>query len=225
MKHKIVLLMLTLILGAGVAFAQSPQAATTANVAGKYEGMLTGPDERVSLELKSEAGKISGRFLRGETAMDVSEGKLEGAELSLSFGLETLLRGKVEADKIVGDLVVGTHKRSIELKRITSAAPAAAAAPLDLSGNWDAIADANGQAFPFALKLKIEGQNVSGSGSSQLGESTITSGTWKDGRLVFQLEGSNGAISMSAIVIDGKLSGEFDVAGQVQGKWVAVKKD
>jgi hypothetical protein len=30
---------------------------------------------------------------------------------------------------------------------------------------------------------------------------------------------------MSAKVIDGKLSGEFDYSGQLQGKWVAVRKN
>jgi hypothetical protein len=29
---------------------------------------------------------------------------------------------------------------------------------------------------------------------------------------------------MSATVIEGKLSGEFDYAGQLQGKWVAQRK-
>jgi hypothetical protein len=73
--------------------------------------------------------------------------------------------------------------------------------------------------------LKVEGENVTGSSSSQLGDSTVKSGSWKDGKLVFQLEGQNGVISMSAVVIEGKLSGEFDYAGQLQGKWVAVKKN
>jgi hypothetical protein len=30
---------------------------------------------------------------------------------------------------------------------------------------------------------------------------------------------------MSATVIEGKLSGEYDYAGQLQGKWVAVRKN
>jgi hypothetical protein len=53
----------------------------------------------------------------------------------------------------------------------------------------------------------------------------VKDGTWKDGKLVFQLEGQNGVISMSATVIEGKLSGEFDYAGQLQGRWVAVRKN
>ena len=61
--------------------------------------------------------------------------------------------------------------------------------------------------------------------SSQLGEATIKEGTWKDGKLEFSLENQNGIITMNATVIDGKLSGEFDYAGQLQGRWVAVRKN
>jgi hypothetical protein len=42
---------------------------------------------------------------------------------------------------------------------------------------------------------------------------------------MISLENQNGVITMSASVIEGKLSGEFDYAGQLQGKWVAVKKN
>ena len=121
-------------------------------------------------------------------------------------------------------------KVPIELKKVKPAAalpPAAAAAPaaVNLNGNWEAVADANGQPFPFALTLKVDGETVTGGSSSQLGESTIKSGTWKDGKLNFVLEGQNGSVTLSAVVIDGKLSGEFDFSGQLQGKWVAVKKN
>jgi hypothetical protein len=66
---------------------------------------------------------------------------------------------------------------------------------------------------------------VTGSSSSQLGDATIKSGSWKDGKLVIQLEGQNGTISLSGTVIEGKLSGEYDYAGQLSGRWVAVKKN
>jgi hypothetical protein len=42
---------------------------------------------------------------------------------------------------------------------------------------------------------------------------------------VFSLEGANGTIALTAAIVEGKLSGEFDYAGQMQGKWVAVKKN
>lgn len=239
MKHKTIFLTLTFLLGSIVALAQSTVPST---LAGTYEGMVKRPgataEEKVSLELKTEGGKISGQAKHGTMIADITDGKFENGTLTLSFGNDAKFVAKVDGDKLVGEAVHGTEKSAIELKKVTpaaSAAPAtapAAAAPaaapagaVNLNGQWDAVADANGQPFPFLLTLKIDGEAVSGSSSSQLGEATVKGGSWKDGRLSFQLEGSNGTISMSATVIDGKLSGEFDYSGQLQGKWVAVKKN
>ncbi|HEX7332525.1 MAG TPA: hypothetical protein VF290_13560 [Pyrinomonadaceae bacterium] len=230
MKHKInrtALLILTFLLGSIVAFAQG-----TLDLSGTYEGMVKRPggttEEKVSLELKNDGGKITGRATHGQKTVEVTEAKLENGMLMLSFGADAKFVAKVDGDKLVGETVDGAHKVSMELKKVTpaaAAAPAAAPAAVNLNGQWDAIADANGQPFPFALTLKVEGENVSGGSSSQLGDATIKSGSWKDGRLSFQLEGQNGTITLTATVIEGKLSGEFDYAGQLQGKWVAAKKN
>jgi len=190
-------------------------------------------EEKITLALKNDAGKITGRVQHGTMSADVTEGKLENGTLTLSFGKDAKFVGKVNGDKLVGEAVHGTEKVPLELKKVTAAATVTPEAPtvavgrgaIDLNGQWDAVADANGQPFPFLLTLKIDGESVSGSSSSQLGEATMKNGAWKDGRLSFQLEGSNGTITMSATVIEGKLSGEFDYSGQLQGKWVAVKKN
>jgi hypothetical protein len=233
-KHKTILLSLTFLLGSIVAFAQSTVPST---LAGTYEGMVKRPggtaEEKVSLELKTDGGKISGHAKHGDMNAEVTEGKFENGMLTLNFGKDAKFVAKVDGDKLVGEAVHGTDKVPIELKKVTppttaapaAAAPAAVPAAVNLNGQWEAVADANGQPFPFVLTLKIEGEAVSGSSSSQLGEATVKNGTWKDGRLSFELEGSNGTIVMSATVIEGKLSGEFDYSGQLQGKWVAVKKN
>ena len=230
MKHKTLFLTLAFLLGSVVAFAQAPQ-----NISGTYEGMVKRPgataEEKVSLELKSEGGKITGRATHGTMTADVTDGKYENGTLTLSFGNDAKFVGKADGDKLIGDGIHGTDKVHMELKKVvpaaaaaTPATPAAPAAAFNLNGQWDAVADANGQPFPFLLTLKVDGESVSGGSSSQLGEATLKNGTWKDGKLSFELEGSSGTIAMSATVIDGKLSGEFDYSGQLQGKWVAVKK-
>jgi len=216
--------MLTFVLAASVAMAQD-------TLSGKYEGtvkMAGAADEKVSLELKNDGGKITGRLMKGETAIDIAEGTLAATKLSLKLGAaakDGMVSAVVDGDKITGDWTAGSAKRTLELKKVTAAAAAAPAEAVNLNGEWDGVADAQGQPFPFVLVLKIEGDNVTGSSSSQLGESQIKKGSWKDGKLVFELEGQNGVISMSATVIEGKLSGEFDFAGQLQGKWVAVRKN
>ena len=238
MKHKTnlltrpALLTLTFLLGSIIAFAQTaPQ-----DVSGTYEATVKAPDGRevkVSLQLKSEGGKISGRAIANNNPADITEGKLENGTLTLNFGNQRSFTGKFDGDKLVGEAVDGTEKIPIEFKKVTpattdtAAAPAAAPASgaVNLNGNWEAVADANGQPFPFSLTLKIDGETVTGSSSSQLGESTIKAGTWKDGKLAFTLEGQNGVVTLTGVVVDGKLSGEFDFSGQLQGKWVAVKKN
>lgn len=225
------LLTITFLLGSIVAFAQTaPQ-----NLSGTYEGTVKAPDGRevkVSLQLKSEGGKLSGRVTHGDKTAETTEAKLENGTLTLNFGNNRTFTGKVDGDKLVGEAVDGTAKIPMELKKVppaTAAAPAASptagAAEVNLNGSWEGVADANGQTVPFLLTLKVDGETVTGSSSSQLGEATIKSGSFKGGKLVFDLEGASGVISMSAVVIEGKLSGEFDFAGQAQGKWVAVKKN
>jgi hypothetical protein len=224
------LLTFTFLLGSIVAFAQS-----TPDLTGTYEGIVkmpNAPEGKVSLELKSEGGKSSGRAMHGPKTIEITEAKLENGTLTLRFDKDHGFVGKIDGDKLVGEVNDGPQKFPLELKKVMpaaaaapAAAPAAAAPAADnLNGQWDAIADANGQPFPFLLTLKVEGDKVTGSSSSQLGDSVVKDGSWKDGKLAFQLEGQNGTISMSATVIEGKLSGEFDYAGQLQGKWVAQRK-
>jgi hypothetical protein len=218
------LAVVTFLLASSAALAQD-------TLSGKYEGTVKtagAADEKVSLELKNDAGKISGRLTKGQTGMDVTEGTLAESKLTLKLGAaakDGTISATVAGDTITGDWTAGAAKRSFELKKVPATAAAAPAGAVNLDGQWEAVADANGQPFPFLLVLKIEGESVTGSSSSQLGESQIKNGSWKDGKLAFELEGQNGVIAMSAVVVEGKLSGEFDFAGQLQGKWVAVKKN
>jgi len=229
--NRTALLILTFLLGSMVALAQG-----TPDLSGTYEGMVKRPGadaaEKVSIELKSEGGKITGRAVHGPKTVEITEAKFENGTLTLSFDKDHKYIAKVDGDTLTGDLTDGTQKIPIVLKKVTAAAAAPsstaaepAAAAVNLNGVWDGVADAQGQPFPFTLTLKVDGEAVTGGSSSQLGEATIKSGSWKNGKLSFELEGQSGVITMSAVVIDGKLSGEFDFSGQAQGKWVAVRKN
>ena len=198
-------------------------------VSGKYEGTAkAGSDStQISLELKNEGGKVTGKLVNGQASYEISEGTFADGKLMLKLGpvsKDGILNATIADEKITGDWLTGAVKKTVELKKVAPTT-AAATATVNLTGQWDAVADAQGQPFPFLLTLNVDGEKVTGSSSSQLGDSKITTGTWKDGKLYFQLEGQNGAITMSATVVEGKLSGEFDFAGQLQGKWVAVKKN
>jgi len=208
--------------------AQPGNNATALSLDGKYEGTAKAADGsllNVIFELKNEGGKVTGSANSGATTIKISEGTLADKKLTLKFeGHTGVLTAAVDGDKITGEWVEGEQKRAVELKRVAASATPAASAPFVLAGEWEAVADANGQPFPFLLVMKVEGEKVIGTSSSQLGESTISNGTWKEGRLALQLESSNGVVTLSATVVEGKLAGEFDYSGQLQGRWVAVKK-
>lgn len=207
-------------------FAQNGSTPAVDTFSGKYEGTAKtadGTTVQVMVELKNDGGKVSGNATAPQTTVAISEGTLSDGKLTIKFvGHSGTLTAKVEGEKINGEWIEGDSKRTVELKKVVT--PPNAAASINLNGDWEAVADAEGQPFPFALTLKIDGEKVTGGSSSQLGESTITSGSWKDGVLTFQLDGQNGTVMMNAKVVDGKLTGEFDYAGQIQGRWVAVKK-
>ena len=210
-----------LALGAVAAFGQD-------SISGKYVGVAKSAgaaDAELTLELKNEGGKITGSLISGQTKTEISDGTLLDGKLTLKLGeaaKDGVLTAKLDGGTLVGEWVAGSQTKAVELKR---GAVTEAAASVNLNGTWDGLADANGQGFPFTLTLKVEGEKVTGGSSSQLGDSNISEGTWKDGKLSFQLNGQNGAISMSATIVEGKLSGEFDYSGQLQGKWVAVRKN
>jgi hypothetical protein len=224
------LAVVTLLLLAPVAlFAQGDSSAKRAAdlFVGKYKGVVktTGGSFDLSLEIKSENTKLSGSVTtpKGEQTFpptELTDGKLK-IKLGSVNAPESLLL-QTRDGKLVGDWQSGKETRAVEFERVL--AVNAPAVPDPLSGEWDAAADAQGEAFPFTLILKIVGEKVTGSSSSQLGESTISTGSWKDGTLAVILESANGQIALIATLVDGKLVGDYDYSGQLQGKWVAAKK-
>jgi len=212
-------------LASATSFAQGTSVGpTTQNAdqfAGSYKGSAKNPagDIALTLEIKSEGGKISGRLVAPQNEQPIASAAIVAGKLVVKLGAgagTSTLTLEAHEDKLVGDWASGGQTRAVEFKKEPPAA--------DVSGVWDAAADVQGQALPFTLTLKVEGEKVTGSSSSQLGDSTITTGSWKDGKLAFVLEGSSGPIAMIATLTDGKLVGDFDANGQLQGKWVATKR-
>src|SRR5437868_1691846 len=159
------------------------QPSAQGSLTGKYEGTAkdsTG-ETKVNLDLVDESGKFSGTFATQLGIFKLVKGQM--ANGLLSFELEITksrvpprpsprLSLRLKDDKLVGTLWDGAKTSDIELRK---------AVKDEISGEWDAVADAQGQAFPFTLDLKVEGGKVTGSTSSELGTSTVSSGTWKDG--------------------------------------------
>ena len=216
----------------------APQPATADQFGGNYKGNAKSPDGDIALtlEIKSDKGKISGRLVTPQGDQPFTSGEIIGGKLTIKLGSGAgagVLALQLRDGKAVGEWKADGRTRAVEFQTVVNAtnasvvevkkSPEPSTAEL-LTGEWDAAADAQGQAFPFTLTLKVEGDNVTGSSSSSLGNSTISTGTWKDGKLAVILDAANGPIALIATIVDGKLVGDYDFAGQLQGKWVAEKK-
>jgi hypothetical protein len=204
-----------------VAQAQVPNQKPQSSFAGKYEGTVKGEtgEQKITLEVLEDAGKFSGSLTTAHGSFKVIKGQIVDGSLTLEIerpgdrpGTMTL---RQNGPNVTATFSEAGKSFTVELRRVSED---------EISGEWDAAADAQGQPFPFTLVLKLDGEKVTGSSSSQLGNSEISSGTWKDGKLSLVINGSSGAIGLMATMDGGKLIGDYDFAGQLQGKWVAVRK-
>ncbi len=213
---------LAIFLTATMTLAQGPAVnqKTGTPLTGKYEGAAKGPngDVHFTLDLVDEAGKISGQITSPRGVYKIVKAQMADGVLTIEAegnGSKGKMTLRQKADSLVGEFTADGKTGPIELKKVLKD---------EISGEWEAVADAGGQPFPFTLSLKLEGDKVTGSSSSQLGTSNISSGTWKDGKLAILLESGAGQIVLNSVIVDGKFSGDYDFAGQSSGKWVAVKK-
>ena len=206
-------------------------------LSGKYEGVAKSEqmgDIPLTVEIKNDNGKLSGKIDSPQGPAPITGGTFDNGKIVMKFdagGNEGTVTAMLDGDKITGKWELGGQGGSLELKRASMVAatpaattPAAPAAGDPLTGDWDASADAQGTAIPFTLKLKLEGDKVTGSSDSAQGSVPLSKGTWVGNKLTFSLDTPNGSIGMTGMIKDGKLVGEFDFAGQMTGKWEATKK-
>ena len=225
MKKKVILsavgLALLLISSGLVAQAQVPNQTPQSSFAGKYEATVKGEtgEQKITLDVLEDAGKYSGSLTTARGSFKIIKGQVAEGVLTLDIekpgGGSGAWKLRQNGSNLTGTFAEAGKDMSVEFRRVVAD---------EISGEWDAVADASGQPFPFTLTLKLEGDKVTGSSSSQLGNSNISEGSWKDAKLALIVEGGSGKIALAATMIDGKLSGEFDFAGQLQGKWVAIRK-
>lgn len=201
--------------------AQDPPKVEPSSFSGKYEATVKGEtgEQKITLDVLEAAGKFSGSLTTARGSFKIIKGQVADGALTLEIekpgGGSGPMTLKPNGANLTATFSEAGKNITVEFKRIVAD---------EISGEWDAVADASGQAVPFTLTLKLDGEKVTGSSVSQLGDSNITSGSWKEGKLAVVLEGNSGQIALAATMIDGKLSGEYDYAGQLQGKWVAIRK-
>ncbi|HYM00192.1 MAG TPA: hypothetical protein VEZ90_14665 [Blastocatellia bacterium] len=215
-------------------------------VSGSYKGTAKSDafgELPITVQIKNDGGKLTGTIGTPQGDAQITDGKYEGGKVSIKFdagGNEGTVTAQVKDGKIVGEWSVAGANGTLELAKATETAepkPAEAkpapsssssssggGAAMAVAGDWDASANADGNEFPFTLTLKVDGDKVSGESTSAMGTATISKGSIAGNKLSITLDTPNGSITMTGTVGDGKLEGDFDFAGQMQGKWHATKK-
>jgi major membrane immunogen (membrane-anchored lipoprotein) len=230
-------LMMIALMTYGLAAAQENKPPIEDAISGKYQGAAKSEalgEIPLTVEIRNEGGKLSGKIETPQGPLTITSGTYQDGRISLKFdigGTEGTVTAQLKDGKIVGEWTLAGQSGSLELKKVDLTAakpsepnPAETQKADPLSGEWDAVAEAQGMTIPFTLKLKLEGDKVSGEASSPQGTLQITNGSWVADKLSFSLDTPNGAIKMTATIKENKLVGEYDLAGQIQGKWEASKK-
>ena len=114
------------------------------SLTGKYEGTAKGPngDVVLKLDLVDESGKFSGQITSPRSVYKIAKGQMTDGVLTLEAegnGSTGKLTLRQKDDKLAGDFSADGRTGPVEFHRVVSD---------DISGEWDAAADAQGQAFP-----------------------------------------------------------------------------
>ena len=214
-------------------------------LSGKYEGVAKSDqigDIPLTVEIKNENGKLTGKIETPQGPAAITGGTFDNGKIVMKFdagGNEGTVTATLDGDKITGKWELAGQGGGLELKRaaVVAGAPAAApakpaapsAAPASvpgdpLTGEWECSADAGGTAVPFTLKIKLDGDKVTGSSAGAQGETPVSAGTFSEGKLSFSLDVGGTIVKMTGMVKDGKVAGDFDFGGQATGKWEGKKK-
>ena len=112
--------------------------------------------------------------------------------------------------------------------RAPQAAQATTAPAADISGNWDVAFNTPNGPMPGYLKLKKDGDKLTGVVGSQMGEAPAQAEVkGKDVSIWFTFQGQQGPmeIVMNGTMTGDKLAGSFSFSGQTGGDWTATRAD
>jgi hypothetical protein len=235
------LLVATLAGGATVFSAAAYRAGlaqTTDPISGEWDVSFSvqGTTTPASFNLKLEGDKVTGTAASAHTGPGtLRDGKWANNMLSFTVDFKShesiAITGSLQNEKLAGEFRTEGFVSKWEAKRKSAAAANSASATAQpapagtdsISGEWDTTFVAQGTSAPATLKLKLDGEKVSGTfASPHLGEGTII-GSWKADALSCTMDSSHMTAAITGKLKDGKLIGAFE-SGAMKGTWEAKKK-
>ncbi len=171
-----------------------------------------------SVKLKLQGDKLTGTTTNFEGAeQPIEAAKLKGDEISFQYTVDfggnkfvPKYSGKVDGDKIVGEVKIDrdgeTTSRKWEAKRVASKANA--------TGTWKySFTTRNGQTLEPTLKLKQDGDKLTGAVIFNENEAPISDGKISDGQISFKVQRERDGQTITSRYT-GKLTGD-NIKGQI----------
>ena len=209
------------------------------DASGRWDVVVTTPNgqNQAVLVLKKEGETLSGTAARPQGEPITVTGTQKGAEVVISFSVPTqegmlpvTMRGKQDGESMKGTITLGADGQGDWTAARTSA-PAAApegTSAIDLSGTWalQVVTDA-GTRTPTVV-LKQDGQKLSGTYKSQLGEAPVT-GQIKEKEFSFEVtlsfDGTPITIVYTGAVEESAIKGRVTVGDLGSGTFTGKRQE
>lgn len=195
--------------------------ACAADVAGRWNVIATSPSGsrqyNLTLELKEEAGKLSGTMSSPDGTFALQDVKLEGAQLTYTLPAGSGYKVKLT---LADGSMKGTYTGNDGATGPAVATRAAAAS--GIAGRWKAYGKTeSGREHNVELNLAVDGTRVTGTLIAPDGEVAITDGKLEGDQFSFRLLVDEGTYTVKVTVAGDTMSGTYTGPGGEEGKVTA----
>lgn len=209
---------------AGTVTGQREAPAAPVAVAGKWEITATDPDgtaRRATLDLKQGGEQLKGAItLDSGDTLPISAGKVSGDAFEFKVPIgdgDIAVSGKVAGGAAAGEYKMPTG----ETGKFTGKRAAADA----LAGRWSVVArDAEGNQIRSTLDLKVDGDRLSGTITTESGDSApLVEGKVQGDSFSFKIYVGDGNIEVKGRLENGMVTGEYVTPNGSKGTYTATR--
>jgi hypothetical protein len=175
-----------------------------ADINGRWEGKIQGPDGDMQLTFtfKVEGNKLTGKVETSMGEFPITESSVTGDTFTFKTdagGMVVDHQCKITGDTIAVKAKIGEQEIDLTLKRVQP--PAEVKAP-DLNGRWEgSVKGPDGNEFPLALVAKVEGNKLTGKVEAPWGEMLISDGVVKGNEFSFNIEIEGGKLTPQGKIV------------------------
>ncbi len=192
------------------------------NAAGTWKWSLAGQNGDTILKLKQDGDKLTGNYTNSFGAAEITDGSIKDGDITFRVkrefnGQAFLIKysGNLTGDTITGkcEFAVNGTTRALEWKAKRETAKAAGA-----SGNWNtALILGDGNRIEGTLKLKQDGDKLTGATVRNQNETQIQDGKIADDEITFKVIRDRDGRKVTA-KYKGKMTGDT-IKGKVESDW------